>query len=138
MKLVNIVFFEGGKAHEAFIRNGLKIRTEILKHVNKEEAGKAAEAVGGKLLDPPPLEDPSIDWAVAFEPIRNLKIVYLMRRNEPEFPDEIQVLYDVEGLPFRVPAEDVADFTILYANALIYAVKNVVGRKDIPGIGSYL
>ena len=138
MKLVNINFFEGGKAHESFVRNAIKLRTEILKHVSKEEAKLAAEAVGGAILDPPPIDDSAVEWAVFFEPIRNLKICYLMRRNEPEFPDELQVLYEVEGLPFKIPGEDISVFTVLYANALIYAVKNVVGRRDIPGIGSYL
>ncbi|MHC1586801.1 MAG: hypothetical protein ACXQTV_04585 [Candidatus Hecatellaceae archaeon] len=138
MKLVNIKFFEGGQAHEAFIRNALKVRMEILKHVGREEARRAAEVLGGEFLEPPPLDDPAIEWAVAFEPFKNFKICYLMRRHEPEFADEVQVLYDVEGLPFKLPAEDVADFTVLYTNAFIYAVKNVVGRRDLPSVGSYL
>ncbi|RLI27140.1 MAG: hypothetical protein DRO52_00970 [Candidatus Hecatellales archaeon] len=138
MKLVNIRFFEGGQAHESFIRNGIKIRMQVLKHVRRGEAERVAEALGGFFLDPPPLEDSSIEWALAFEPLKNFRICFLMRRNEPEFEDELQILYDVEGLPFLPPAEDVADFTLLYANAIIYAVRKVLGREDIPGISSYL
>jgi len=138
VKLVNIRFFEGGQAHESFVRNGMKARTSILKHVNRREAEILAEALGGFFLHPPPIEDSSIEWAVAFEPVKNFKICYLMRRNEPEFEDELQILYDVEEAPFSIPAEDVADFTLLYANAMIYGVRSILGRKDIPGISRYL
>jgi hypothetical protein len=137
-KLVNIRFFEGGQAHESFVRNGMKVRTQILKHVSRGEAEILVESLGGVFLEPPPIEDASIEWAVAFEPVKNFKICYLMRRNEPEFEDELQVLYDVGELSFNIPAEDVASFTILYANAMIYAVRRVLGREDIPGISGYL
>lgn len=136
--LVNIRFFEGGQAHEAFIKSGIKIRTKVLKHLSRDEARIVAEALGGSFLPAPPMEDESIDWVVVFEPLKNFKIYYLMRRNEPEFEDEIQVLYNVEGFQIEITAEDVSNFTLLYANAMIYAVRKVLGRRDIPGVSTYL
>ena len=138
VKLVNIRFFEGGQAHEAFTRNGIKVRTRVLKHLSRSEVEVIARVLGGSFLSTPPLEDSSIEWTVAFEPVKGFKIYYLMRRNEPEFEDELQVLYDAEKLPFSIPAEDVSNFTLLYANALIYAARKILGRKDIPEISSYL
>lgn len=132
--LVGLEAFEGGTVHKKFVRESLKQRVEILKHLTKEDVGKIVELIGGEVVDFK--LDESTDWVVMVKPFKGFEIYYLLQRGEPEFEDQLTVLFSKESLNWKITAEDVSDFVILYANVLIYAAKKI--RKDLPKLGVYL
>ena len=132
--LVGLDAFEGGFYHKKFVEESLKQRTEILKHLSAEDMVKVAAIVGGEVVDLKIGE--ATDWAIMVKPLPNLEIFYILQRGEPEFEDRIHVLFSKDVLNLGIPAEDVADLVVLYANALIYAARKV--RNDLPKISRYL
>jgi len=133
--LVDIRAFEGGHAHHRFIEESLKQRMEVLKRISREDAFKVAEALGASVVD---LKiDDATEWAIKFTPFKGLDIYFVMQRYSPEFEDRLLVFYDRRALDLGVPAEDASDFTVLYANAMIYAARKVLG-KELPRLSRYL
>ncbi len=132
--LVGLEAFEGGSVHKKFVTESLKSRTEILKHLTKEDMEKVVKLVGGEIVDFK--LDESTDWVVTVKPFQNFEIYYLLQRGEPEFEDRLLVLFSKKSLEWKIPAEDVSDFVILYANVLIYAAKKV--KENLPKISQYL
>ncbi|MEM1546370.1 MAG: hypothetical protein QXY40_09145 [Candidatus Methanomethylicia archaeon] len=133
--LIDITSFEGGLVHLNFLKQSLKIRTEPLKHISRVEAEKIAEICGGELVD---LRiDDSTDWCVKFTPLPNFEIYIFMQRYSPEFEDSILALYSRGTLNWGIPAEDIAEWTILFVNAMIYACRRKLD-KNIPRISHYL
>ncbi len=133
--LTDITSFEGGLVHLNFLKQSLKIRAEPLKHVSRMEAKKLAEICGGELVD---LRiDEATDWCIKFTPLPDFEIYILMQRYSPEFEDSILVLYSRRALDWGIPAEDVAEWTILFVNAMIYACRRKLG-KNTPRISYYL
>ena len=82
---------------------------------------KVAKSVGGVVVDF--ALDSASEWAVMMEPIKNLKIYYILQRYSPEFDNEVTVLYDKEVRRIGIPMDDLYDFTRLCANALVRAAK---------------
>ncbi|MGP3666853.1 MAG: DUF3786 domain-containing protein [Candidatus Bathyarchaeota archaeon] len=132
--LVGLEAFEGGFYHKKFVEESLKERTKVLKHLSIEDMIKIVPIVGGEVVNLKIGE--STDWAVMVKPIPSFEIFYILQRGEPEFEDKIHVLFSKDALNLGIPAEDVADFVVLYANALIYAAKKV--KSDLPKISRYL
>lgn len=132
--LVGLEAFEGGSVHKKFVTESLKSRTKILKHLTREDMKKVVKLIGGELVDFK--LDESTEWVVSVKPFKNFEIYYLLQRGEPEFEDRLLVLFSKSSLEWRIPAEDVSDFAILYANILVYAAKKV--RKNLPKISQYL
>ncbi len=110
---------EGSQAIESMRKREMAIRTKDLRSVGKALAEQLAEAVGGKLAD---LQiDSATEWAIMVEPIRNLKIYYVLQRYSPEFEDEVQAFYGKEIRSLEIPIDDLYDYTRLCANALVRA-----------------
>ena len=78
-----------------------------------------AEIVGGKTVDFN-IND-STAWALMMEPLRNLKIIFVLQRYSPEFPDEVLTFYGKEIENITIPIDDLYDFTRLCVNALVRA-----------------
>jgi len=89
--------------------------------VDNSTVEKVAKSVGGVVVDF--ALDSASEWAVMMEPIKNLKIYYILQRYSPEFDNEVTVLYDKEVRRIGIPMDDLYDFTRLCANALVRAAK---------------
>jgi hypothetical protein len=100
----------------------MSIRTKDLRLVNKAIAEQIAALVGGKLVDL--TLDSATDWAIMMQPLKNLKIYYVLQRYSPEFEDEVIALYSKETSNIGIPLDDLYDFTRLCANALVRAARN--------------
>jgi hypothetical protein len=112
---------EGAHAIDSMHKREMAIRTKELRLVDKALAGQLSEVVGGKLVDFQ--IDSATEWAVMMEPIRNLKIYYVLQRYSPEFEDEVLAFYGKETRSLGIPIDDLYDYTRLCANALVRAKK---------------
>ena len=111
---------------ESMHRREMANRTQELRLVDKAMAEQISALVDGKLVD---LRiDSATDWAIMMEPIRNLKIYYVLQRYSPEFEDEVYVFFGKEIKNIEIPIDDLYDFTRLCANALVRAAKKIRTR----------
>jgi hypothetical protein len=94
-------------------------RTKELRKVDKAMAKQVAELVGGKAVDL--TIDDATDWTIVMEPLRNLKIYFVLQRYSPEFEDEVLTFYGEKTASVGIPVEDLFDFTHLCADALVRA-----------------
>ncbi|MEM2213888.1 MAG: hypothetical protein QXD66_05940 [Candidatus Nezhaarchaeales archaeon] len=133
--LVSIREFEGGYAHDRFLKNAVQLRTKVLKDLTQEEVKVVAMAVGGLVVDFK-IDDATL-WAIAVTPLPGFHIVYCMQKYSPEFEDTIEVLFSRKAVEFGIPAEDASEWAILYLNAMIYAVRRIL-KKDIERVSHYL
>ncbi|MEM1538361.1 MAG: hypothetical protein QXK12_06720 [Candidatus Nezhaarchaeales archaeon] len=133
--LIGITEFEGGFAHKRFVESALEQRLTILAKITREEIGVIAKAMNAELVDYK--LDEATEWVLRVKPLSYLEIYYFMQKYSPEFPDVLKALYSKEAKEWGIPAEDVSDFTILYANAIIYTAKKVLG-KSLPKLSRYL
>lgn len=117
---------EGAHAIDSMHKREMAIRTKELRLVDKALAGQLSEVVGGKLVDFQ--IDSATEWAVMVEPIRNLKIYYVLQRYSPEFEDEVRAFYGKETRSLGIPIDDLYDYTRLCANALVRA-KKIIEKK---------
>ncbi len=133
--LIDIRSFEGGQAHHHFLTEALKQRLEIIKHLTARDVEEVAEELGAHLVD---LKiDDATEWALKISPFRGFDIFFVLQRYSPEFEDSLLAFYNREAPSIGVPAEDASDFTVLYANAIIYAAKRVLD-KELPRLSRYL
>jgi hypothetical protein len=117
---------ESGYIIESMHRREMVNRTQELRLVDKVMAEQISVLVDGKLVD---LRiDSATDWAIMMEPIRNLKIHYVLQRYSPEFEDEVYVFFGKEIKNIEIPIDDLYDFTRLCANALVRAAKKIHTR----------
>ena len=70
--LVGLEAFEGRTVHKKFVRESLKQRVEILKHLIKEDVGKIVELVSGEVVDFK--LDESTDRVVMVKPFKDFEI----------------------------------------------------------------
>jgi hypothetical protein len=105
-------------------------RTRELRLVDKAMAQQIASTVGGKPVDL--MVDSASEWAIKMEPIRNLKIYYVLQRYSPEFEDEIVAFFGKEIRNIEIPIDDLYDFTRLCANALVRAAKTSTNTNSLP------
>jgi len=110
-------------AIDSMHKREMAIRTKDLRLVTKAMAQQIATLVGGKFVDL--TIDSATDWAIMMQPIRNLKIYYVLQRYSPEFEDEVLTLYSKETTSLGIPIDDLYDFTRLCANALVRAARNI-------------
>jgi hypothetical protein len=101
----------------------MAIRTKDFRLVSKPMAEKIASSVGGQIVDL--VLDSATEWTIMMEPIRNLRIYYILQRYSPEFEDEVIALYGRDADSIKIPIDDLYDFTRLCANALVRAAKNI-------------
>jgi hypothetical protein len=114
---------EGSYAMDNMHKREMAIRTKDLRLVSKPMAEKIASSVGGQIVDL--VLDSATEWAIMMEPIRNLRIYYILQRYSPEFEDEVIALYGKDAAAIGIPIDDLYDFTRLCANALVRAAKNL-------------
>ena len=110
-------------AIDSMHKREMTIRTKDLRIVNKAIADQIASIAGGKLVDL--TLDSATDWAIMIEPLKNLKIYYVLQRYSPEFEDEVITFYGKETTSIGIPVDDLYDLTRLCANALVRAAKNL-------------
>ncbi|MEM4699827.1 MAG: hypothetical protein QXT74_02615 [Candidatus Nezhaarchaeales archaeon] len=133
--LIDIRGFEGGYAHHRFLEEALRQRLQVIKHLTLNDVKKVAEALGGELIDFK--IDDSTEWVLRLSPFKGFDIYFVLQRYFPEFEDRLLAFYNREAPSLGIPAEDASDFTVLYANAIIYAARRLLG-KELPKISRYL
>ena len=109
-------------AIDSMHKREMAFRTKDLRLIDKNTARLISTVVGGKRVNLS-INDAS-EWAIMMEPIRNLKIYYVLQRNSPEFEDEVLTFYDKEIKNIEIPIDDLYDFTRLCANALVRAARS--------------
>jgi hypothetical protein len=92
-----------------------------LKQVDKLEAKKMADIVGGQIVDFK--VNDATEWTIMMEPIRDLKIFFALQKYSPEFEDKVLTFYGKETNVLGITIEDLYDFTRLCTNALVNASK---------------
>jgi len=113
----------------------MEFRVQIIKQLSSSEAAQVAEYMGGRLVD---CEiDGATAWTMELRPYARFEIYYFLQRYAPEFEDSIRVMYSKGGLEMELPGEDVATLTILFANAIVYSARRILGR-ELPRISRYL
>jgi hypothetical protein len=124
LALKEMGYGEGSYAMDNMHKREMAVRTKDLRLVDKVTAEKIAAIVGGETIN---LSiDSASEWAIMMEPIKRLKIYFILQRYSPEFDDEVTVLYDKEARNIEIPIDDLYDFTRLCANALVRASKAIV------------
>jgi hypothetical protein len=116
---------EGCRYIEAMHKREMARRTKGLQLTTLAEAEKIASEIGAEIVDFKINE--STEWAMAFTPMKNLKIYYLFQHYSPEFEDEILTFYGKETANMDIPVDDLYDFTRLYANAIARASNQKTG-----------
>jgi hypothetical protein len=123
LALKELGYGQGCFAIDSMHKREKAIRTKDLRLLDKNNARLVATVVGGKLVN---LSiDEASEWAILIEPVRNLKIYYVLQRNSPEFEDEVLTFYDKEAKNIKIPIDDLYDFTRLCANALVRVAKSI-------------
>jgi hypothetical protein len=123
LALKQMGYGESSYAVDSMHKREMAIRTKDLRLVSKLMAEKIASPVGGKIVDF--TLDSATEWTIMMEPIRDLRIYYILQRYSPEFEDEVIALYGKDAAAIGIPIDDLYDFTRLCANALVRAAKNL-------------
>jgi hypothetical protein len=124
--LKELGYGQGCYAIDSMHKREMAVRTKDLRLIDKNTARLVSTVMGGKLVN---LSiDEASEWAIMMEPIRNLKIYYVLQRNSPEFEDEVLTFYDKDVKNIKIPIDDLYDFTRLCANALVRVAKSVLAR----------
>ncbi|MCJ7763432.1 hypothetical protein MUP38_08275 [Candidatus Bathyarchaeota archaeon] len=122
LALKEMGYGQSSYAIDSMHKREMAIRTKDLRLVNRSMAEQIVELMGGKLVDL--TLDSATGWTIMMEPIKNLKIYYVLQRYSPEFEDEVIALYSKETFSVGIPLDDLYDFTRLCANALVRAARN--------------
>jgi len=126
LALKELGYGQGCYAIDSMHKREMTIRTKDLRLIDKNTARLISTVVGGKLVNLSINE--ASEWAIKMEPIRNLKIYYILQRNSPEFDDEVLTFYDKEITKIGIPIDDLYDFTRLCANALVRVARSIRKR----------
>jgi len=133
--LIGLPAFEGGSVHEGLVKRAMALRVQIVKQFTPSEISQVADYMGGKLVDCK--IDEATAWTLGLRPFDRFEIYYFLQKYAPEFEDNIHVMYSRDALEIGLPGEDVASLTIIFANAVIYCARKVLGR-DLPKISRYI
>jgi hypothetical protein len=126
LALKELGYGQGCYAIDSMHKREMAIRTKDLRLVDKKTARLVSTVVGGKLVNLSVNE--ASEWTIMMQPIRSLKIYYVLQRNSPEFEDEVLTFYDKEIKNIEIPIDDLYDFTRLCANALVRVAKSILVR----------
>jgi len=126
LALKELGYGQGCYAIDSMHKREMAIRTKDLKLLDKNTALLVSKVVGGELVNL--AIDEASEWAIMMEPIRSLKIYYVLQRNSPEFEDEVLTFYDKAIKNIEIPIDDLYDFTRLCANALVRAARSTLER----------
>lgn len=133
--LIGLAAFEGGSVHEGLVKRAMAFRVWIIKQLTCSEVAQVADYMGGRLVDC--RLDEATAWTLGLRPFDGFEIYYFLQRYAPEFEDNIHVMYSKDALEMGLPGEDVASLTILFANAVVYCARKILGR-ELPRISRYL
>ena len=122
--LKELGYGQGCYAIDRMHKREMAIRTKNLRLVDKKTARLISAVVGGKLVNLSINE--ASEWAITIEPIKNLRIYFVLQRNSPEFEDEVLTFYGEEIENIEIPIDDLYDFTRLCANALVRVAKSTI------------
>jgi hypothetical protein len=126
LALKELGYGQGCYAIDTMHKREMAIRTKDLRLLDKNNARLVATVVGAKLVNLS--VDEASEWTIMIEPVRNLKIYYVLQRNSPEFEDEVLTFYDKEVKNIKIPIDDLYDFTRLCANALVRVAKSILSH----------
>ena len=126
LALKELGYGQGCYAIDSMHKREMAIRTKDLKLLDKNTALLVSKIVGGELVNL--AIDEASEWAIMMEPIRSLKIYYILQRNSPEFEDEVLTFYDKAIKNIEIPIDDLYDFTRLCANALVRVARSTLER----------
>ena len=126
LALKELGYGQGCYAIDSMHKREMAIRTKDLKLLDKKSALLVSKVVGGELVNL--AIDEASEWAIMMEPIKSLKIYYILQRNSPEFEDEVLTFYDKAIKNIEIPVDDLYDFTRLCANALVRVTRSVLKR----------
>jgi len=126
LALKELGYGQGCYAIDSMHKREMAIRTKDLKLLDKNTARLVSKVVGGELVNLSINE--ASEWAIMMQPIRSLKIYYILQRNSPEFEDEVLTFYDEAIKNIKIPIDDLYDFTRLCANALVRVARSVLER----------
>jgi len=124
LALKELGYGQGCYAIDSMHKREMAIRTKDLKLLDKNTARLVSKVVGGELVNLSINE--ASEWAIMMQPIRSLKIYYILQRNSPEFEDEVLTFYDEAIKNIKIPIDDLYDFTRLCANALVRVARSVL------------
>jgi hypothetical protein len=124
--LKELGYGQGCYAIDSMHKREMAIRTKDLKLLDTNTALLVSKVVGGELVNL--AIDEASEWAIMMEPIRSLKIYYILQRNSPEFEDEVLTFYDKAIKNIEIPIDDLYDFTRLCANALVRVAREILKR----------
>jgi len=133
--LIGLPAFEGGSVHEGLVKRAMALRVQIVKQFTPSEISQVADYMGGRMIDCK--IDEATAWTLGLRPFDRFEIYYFLQKYAPEFEDNIHVMYSRDALEIGLPGEDVASLTIIFANAVIYCARKVLGR-DLPKISRYI
>ncbi|MHC1635012.1 MAG: DUF3786 domain-containing protein [Candidatus Methanospirareceae archaeon] len=115
----------GGELMELKFADEMTARTEELWKIRREQAEELAKLVGGETVD---LKlDSATEWGVVVRPLPYLHIYFFLQLYEPEFPNEVRVLFDKRVNESDIDIADVYDITRLMSNALVRAAGRITG-----------
>jgi hypothetical protein len=126
LALKELGYGQGCYAIDSMHKREMAIRTKDLKLLDKNTALLVSKIVGGELVNL--AIDEASEWAIMMEPIRSLKIYYILQRNGPEFEDEVLTFYNKAIKNIEIPIDDLYDFTRLCANALVRVARDILKR----------
>jgi hypothetical protein len=126
LALKELGYGQGCYAIDSMHKREMAIRTKDLKLLDKNTALLVSKIVGGELVNL--AIDEASEWAIMMEPIRSLKIYYILQRNSPEFEDEVLTFYDKAIKNIEIPIDDLYDFTRLCANAIVRVAREILKR----------
>jgi len=132
LALKEMDYGETSNAIDSMHKREMAIRTKDLRLADKAEIEKIASTAGGETVDL--VIDSASEWAIMMEPLKNLRIYYILQRYSPEFEDEIMVLYHRETRNIGIPIDDLYDFTRLCANALVRSSRIILQKKNNPSV----
>lgn len=126
LALKELGYGEGCQAIDSMHKREMAVRTKDLQLADKVMAQEISRVVGGKPVDFS--FDSASEWAIMMEPLRNLKIYFVLQRYSPEFEDEVLTFYGKETLNIEIPIDDLYDLTRLCANVLVRTARKLHSR----------
>jgi len=127
-ELMSIDEMKGGWYMTEELKRMMVGGAEILWNVRRDKAEELAELAGGELVDA--ALDDATEWCIMFRPLSYLRIFFFLQLYEPEFENELRVLYGREMSDEDIPVEDVFDFTRFMRHALVRAARKLLGVAE--------
>ena len=127
-KLINLREIEGAVSpHQRQLDHALKVRKEALEYV--ADVSKLAEFIGGRVEQLGLGED----WAVSKEIFPGVRVFFIFKRADDEFPSNLRVLFSGDNIKM-MKGEDLTGFVILYLVHVLRFVRDSNKNKKLPEV----